>query len=320
MPSLKHQHLVLVLLAALLFASFVSAAQDTPEPLTVGFAQVGSESGWRVAFTEATLAEAEARGINLIFSDGENNQSIQIAALRSFIEAGVDAIILAPVVETGWSDVLQEVKDAGIPLVIIDRNITADPSLYMTRVASDFVHEGRLAAAWLVQETSGSCNVIELEGSAGSSAARDRQIGFNQVIALFPGMKIILSQSGDFTRDGGREVMETILVTENTDLICAIWSHNDDMAIGAAEAMKEHGVDPGDDILIVSVDAIPDVFQAMINGDTNATVELSPYMAGPAFQAIEDHFAGIEVPAQIPVLGDLFLPATAAEEYERRTQ
>jgi galactofuranose transport system substrate-binding protein len=306
--------LILVLLSGAL------SAQDANEPLTVGFAQVGSESGWRVAFSEATIAEAEARGINLIFADGENNQSTQIDALRSFIEQDVDAIILAPVVETGWNEVLQEIKDAGIPLVIVDRNITADPSLYMTRVASDFVHEGRLAAAWLVQETSGKCNIIELVGTVGSSAARDRQIGFNEVISLFPDMKILLSQSGDFQREGGYEVMETILITENTDLICAVWAHNDDMAIGAIEAMKEYGIDPGDDILIVSVDAVPDIFKAMMDGDTNATVELSPYMAAPAFQAIEDHFAGLEVPAHIPVLGDLYLPETAAEEYARRTQ
>lgn len=304
----------------LTFTTIRLFAQDTTDPLTIGFAQVGSESGWRIAFSEATIAEAEARGINLIFVDGENNQNIQIDALRSFIEQDVDAILLAPVVETGWNDVLQEVKDAGIPLIIVDRNITADASLYLTRVASDFVHEGRLAAAWLVQQTSGKCNIIELEGTTGSSAARDRQIGFNEVISLFPDMKILLSQSGDFQREGGYEVMETILLTENTDLICAVWAHNDDMAIGAAEAMKAYGVDPGDDIFIVSVDAVPDIFKAMMDGDANATVELSPYMAGPAFQAIEDYFAGLDVPAHIPVLGDLFLPETAAEEYARRSQ
>jgi galactofuranose transport system substrate-binding protein len=292
-------------------------AQD--DVLTIGFAQVGTESGWRVSFTEATLAEAEARGINLLFSDGENSQEIQIAALRSFIEQSVDAIILAPVVETGWDEVLQEVYDAGIPLVIIDRNVTADPSLYVTRVASDFVHEGRLAAAWLAQETSGNCTIIELEGTVGSSAARDRQIGFNSVIELFPNMQILFSQSGNFTRDGGREIMEAILQSEDMSQICALWSHNDDMALGAIAAMKDFGIDPGDDILIVSVDAIPDIFQAMIDGDTNATVELSPYMAAPAFTAIEDYLNGQEIPKYIPVFGALYLPETAAEELERRS-
>lgn len=287
---------------------------------TIGFAQVGAESAWRVAFTQATLAEAEARGINLIFSDGENNQETQIAALRSFIEQQVDAIILAPVVETGWNVVLEEIKAANIPLVIVDRNITADSSLYMTRVASDFVHEGRLAAAWLAQYTDGNCTIIEIEGTPGSSAARDRQIGFNQLIDLFPNMQVILSQSGNFTREGGHEVMETILMTENMDAICAVWAHNDDMAIGAIEAMKEYGIDPADDIFVVSVDAVPDIFLAMMAGDANATVELSPYMAAPAFDAIEAHFNGETLPPLIPVLGRIYFPDTAEEEFTRRTQ
>jgi ABC-type sugar transport system substrate-binding protein len=308
-----------IFLSAIILVLGLSASAQESDALTVGFAQVGSESNWRLAFTDATLAEAEARGINLVFSDGENNQEIQIAALRSFIEQGVDAIILAPVVETGWDEVLQEVHDAGIPLIVIDRNVTTSSDLYLTRVASDFVHEGRLAAAWLAQATSGNCNIIELEGTVGSSAARDRQIGFNSVIDLFPNMHIILSQSGNFTRDGGREIMEAILQSEDMSQICALWAHNDDMAIGAIEAMKEFGVDPGEDILIVSVDAIPDIFQAMLDGDTNATVELSPYMAAPAFDAIENYLSGEDIPKFIPVFGSLYLPDTAAEELERRS-
>ena len=304
-----------------LIAVFPTFAQDNVgSGLTIGFAQVGTESAWRTAFTAATIAEAEARGINLLYVDGQNNQDTQIAALRSFIQQGVDAIILAPVVETGWDQVLQEVQAAGIPLVIVDRNVTADPSLYFTRVASDFVHEGRLAAAWLAQATAGVCNIVELEGTVGSSAARDRQIGFNEVISLFPNMHILLSQSGDFLRDSGYAVMDGIIASEDMSQICAVWSHNDDMAIGAAQAMKDHGIAPGNDILIVSVDAIPDIFLAMMNGDTNATVELSPAMAGPAFDAIVAHLAGQEVPRSIAVPGGLFLPATAADEYARRTQ
>lgn len=298
----------------------LTSAQNATPTRTIGFAQVGAESAWRVAFTQATLAEAEARGINLIFSDGENNQETQIAALRSFIEQQVDAILFAPVVETGWNVVLQEIKDANIPLVIVDRNITADSSLYITRVASDFVHEGRLAAAWLAQYTDGNCTIIEIEGTPGSSAARDRQIGFNQLIDLFPNMRVILSQSGNFTREGGYEVMETILLTKNVDAICAVWAHNDDMAIGAIEAMKEYGVDPADDIFVVSVDAVPDIFLAMMAGDANATVELSPYMAAPAFDAIEAYFNGETLPPLIPVLGRIYFPDTAEEEYARRTQ
>ena len=172
----KFLFVVLLLSAAV---STTTAQDNSGEGLTIGFAQVGSESDWRTAFSEAVKKEAEAREINLLFFDAENSQENQITALRSFVAEGVDAIILAPVIETGWNQVLQEIKEAGIPVVIVDRNVTADESLYITRVSSDFRHEGRLAAAWLAQATSGDCNIVELQGTVGSSAARDRQIGFN---------------------------------------------------------------------------------------------------------------------------------------------
>ncbi len=288
------------------------------ENRTIGFSQVGTESEWRIAFTESILAEAQKRGIKLSFSDAENNQENQFAAVRTFIAQHVDAIIIAPVIETGWDQVLKEAQAAGIPVVIIDRNVTADESLYLTRVSSDFVHEGRLAAAWLAQKTAGICNIVELEGTIGSSAARDRQIGFNDVIALFPDMHIIVSQSGDFMRENGKKVMEGILNSENPHEICAVWSHNDDMAIGAIEAIKETGLKPGKDILIVSVDAIPDIFLAMMNGDANATIELNPNMGGPAFDALEAYFRGETIPKWIPVTGGIYFPDTAAAEYARR--
>lgn len=308
----------IIFLLSFSIPSIQAQNNDGSPGLTIGFAQVGSESDWRTAFTENVLAEAKARGINLIFTNAENSQESQIAAIRSFIEQEVDAIILAPVIETGWTPVLREAQTAGIPVVIVDRNVTADASLYLTRVSSDFIHEGRLAAAWLAQATSGDCKIVELQGTVGSSAARDRQIGFNQVISLFPQMQIIVSQTGDFRRDQGKEVMANILNTENPAEICAVWSHNDDMAIGAIEAIKEAGLDPGDDILMVSVDAIPDIFKAMMEGDANTTIELSPYMAGPAFDAIAAYFAGEQLPKWIPVPGGIYFPDTAAEEYEKR--
>jgi galactofuranose transport system substrate-binding protein len=308
----------LLLLVLLTVALPLARAHEDDSRLTIGFSQVGSESDWRIAFTEAILAEAEIRGINLLFSDAENNQENQIAAIRSFIAQNVDAIILAPVIETGWDQVLREAQAADIPVVIIDRNVTADESLYLTRVSSNFVHEGRLAAAWLVQATAGHCNIVELEGTVGSSAARDRQIGFTEVIALFPGMQIIVSQPGDFRRANGRRVMEGILSAENPADICAVWSHNDDMAIGAIQAIKDAGLDPGNDILIISVDAIPDIFLAMAEGDANATVELSPHMGGPAFDAIASYLKGEDIPRWIPVTGGIYFPDTAGAEYESR--
>ena len=317
--------LYLFLLVLLSLSVALARAQDcgdncSDRPLVIGFSQVGTESDWRVAFTQAILAEAQERGIDLLFSDAANSQENQIAAIRSFIAQGVDAIILAPVIETGWDQVLREAQAANVPVVIIDRNVTADESLYLTRVSSDFVHEGRLAAAWLAQATSGNCNIVELVGTVGSSAARDRQIGFHDVISLFPNMHIIISQTADFRREEGRKVMEAILNSENPDEICALWSHNDDMAIGAIQAIKDAGLNPGSDILIVSVDAIPDIFLAMMNGDANATIELNPNMGGPAFDAIIAHLNGEEVPKWIPVNGGIYFPDTAAEEYARRHQ
>jgi galactofuranose transport system substrate-binding protein len=314
----KMSLLLFILVAMFSLSTVLVNAQDE---LTIGFAQTGSESGWRTSFTNAMMAEAEAQGINLLFSDGQQKQENQIAALRSFIAQGVDAIILAPLVETGWDDVLQEAKDAEIPVLIIDRNVTADASLYITRVASDFVHEGRLAAAWLATATSAkeTCNIVELQGTVGSSAALDRMTGFNEIIALFPSMQIVASQSGDFTRSGGKTVMESYLSSIDPATICAVWAHNDDMLIGAIEAIKEAGLDPANDILTISVDAVPDIFKAMADGDANATVELSPNMGVQAYAAIKSYLAGETLPPLISVPGGMYFPDTAAEEYAARS-
>jgi len=313
MRLMKRSLLVLVLVVLAMSALNVSA-QGGGEGLTIGFSQIGSESAWRTSFTEAVKAEAQARGINLLFSDAQQEQENQIAAIQAWIAQGdVDAIILAPVIESGWDEVLQEAKDAGIPVVIVDRNVDADPSLYVTRVSSDFVHEGRLAAAWLVQATSGQCNIVELQGTVGSAAATDRMKGFNEVIALFPKMKIIRSETGNFVRAEGKQVMQSFLSAEDPANICAVWAHNDDMAIGAIEAIKEAGLVPGKDILVVSGDAIPDIFDALDAGEANATVELSPFMGGPAFDAVVATLNGEELPKWIPVGGKLYTSRAAYE-------
>jgi ABC-type sugar transport system substrate-binding protein len=297
----------LLIIVALGFVISSAHAQDGGEGLTIGFSQIGSESAWRTAFTDAIKAEAEERGINLLFSDAQQEQENQIAAIRAWIAQGdVDAIILAPVVSSGWDEVLQEAQDSGIPVVIVDRTVDSDPSLYVTRVSSDFVHEGRLAATWLVQATSGQCNIVELQGTVGSGAATERQQGFNEVIAMFPEMQIIRSETGNFVRSEGKAVMESFLSAEDPANICAVWAHNDDMAIGAIEAIKEAGLVPGTDILIVSVDAIPDIFDSMDAGEANATVELSPFMGGPAFDAVVATLNGEELPKHISVPGGLY--------------
>ncbi len=289
--------------------------------VTVGFSQVGSESGWRTSFSESVKAEAARRGIDLKFSDAQQKQENQIKAVRSFIAQGVDAIMIAPVVETGWKPVLREAKRAGIPVVILDRNVAVkNNNLFLTRIASDFVEEGRRAAQWLMDTTDGQCSILELQGTVGATAAIDRMKGFNEVIAKYPGAKIVRSQTGEFTRTKGKEVMEAMLKAENGGKgICALWSHNDEMAIGAIQAIKEAGLKPGKDMLVVSVDGVPDYFKAMADGDANATVELNPHLGGPAFDVINRYLKGDRnIEKQITTTGDLFTQETAAAEYQKR--
>ncbi len=249
--------------AVFTFSALAAQAQ------TIGFSQIGSESGWRAAETTVTMQEAEARGIDLRFSDAQQRQENQIAALRSFIAQGVDAILLAPVVATGWDAVLEEAAEAEIPVVLLDRMVDSDPALYLTAVGSDLVHEGRVAGEWLVDAVDGAeCRVVELQGTTGSSPAIDRKNGFEQGIAGADNIEIVRSQTGDFTRTRGKEVMESFLQAENGGAdICALYAHNDDMAVGAIQAIKEAGLTPGTDILVVSIDAVPDIFLALAAGE-----------------------------------------------------
>lgn len=280
-------------LVGLALASLVGVSQMA-SALTVGFSQVGSESGWRTTFSESVKAEAEKRGIDLKFSDAQQKQENQIKAIRSFIAQGVDAIVVAPVVETGWRPVLMEARRARIPVVIVDRNVdVSDDRLYLTRIAPDFIDEGRKAANWLMNATDGQCDIVELQGTVGSSAAIGRMEGFNEVINQHDGAQIVRSQTAEFTRAKGKEVMESILKAEGGGKdICALWSHNDEMALGAIQAIREAGLNPGEDILVVSVDAVDDIFSALAAGDVNASVEMSPHLGGPAFDVIDAYRNG----------------------------
>lgn len=309
-----------LLIAAAVATAVCGAAQAAP--LVVGFSQIGSESGWRSAETKVSKQEAEKRGITLKISDAQQKQENQIKAVRSFITQGVDAIFIAPVVATGWAPVLTEAKEANIPVFLLDRTVeVTDDSLYTAAVASDSVHEGKVAGEWLVKEVAGKpCNVVELQGTVGASVALNRKKGFADGIASTPNVKIIRSQSGDFTRSKGKEVMESFIKAEqNGKNICAVYAHNDDMAIGAIQAIKEAGLKPGTQIKVVSIDGVPDIFKAMSNGEANATVELTPNMAGPAFDAlIAMKKDGTKPPKFIQTESRLLLPDTAKQEFESK--
>ena len=308
--------LLLTTVAAITMTAAAASAQ------TVGFSQIGSESGWRAAETTLTKQQAEERGIDLKFSDAQQKQENQIAAIRAFVAQGVDAILLAPVVATGWDSALEEAKDADIPVVLLDRQVDSSDDLYLTAVGSNLVHEGEVAGGWLV-ETVGDkdCRVVELQGTTGSSPAIDRATGFRNAIDGHSNIEIVRSQTGDFTRSQGKEVMESFLQAENGGAdICALYAHNDDMAVGAIQAIKEAGLKPGSDILVVAIDAVPDYFQAMAAGEANATVELTPNMAGPAFDALEAYWAdGTMPPKFIQTESKLYTQADdPAGEAERR--
>ena len=304
-------------LMLILFSAPLSA-----EGLTVGFSQIGSESGWRAAETAVAKAEAEARGITLKFADAQQRQENQIKAIRGFIAQGVDAILLAPVVATGWQDVLTEAKEADIPVVLLDRGVDTDADLFLTSVASDQIKEGRVAGQWLVDAVMGApCRVVELQGTVGSTPAINRKKGFEEAIAAAANVLIVRSQTGEFTRSKGKEVMEGFLKAEGGGAdLCAVYAHNDDMAIGAIQAIKEAGLQPGSDILVVSIDAVPDIFAAMAVGDANATVELTPNMAGPAFDVLEAYLRdGSPAPKYIVTPSTLYTQADdPAGEYRRR--
>ncbi|SHF63078.1 monosaccharide ABC transporter substrate-binding protein, CUT2 family [Loktanella atrilutea] len=282
-----------LLASAVALSPLAAAAQD----MTIGFSQIGSESGWRAAETTVTKQEAEKRGIDLKFADAQQKQENQISALRSFIAQGVDAILLAPVVATGWDGVLEEAKDADIPVILLDRTVDAPEDLYLTAVTSDLVHEGEVAGQWLVDEEAGNdCRIVELQGTTGSSPAIDRKKGFENAIAGHDNLEIVRSQTGDFTRSQGKVVMESFLKAEGGENICALYAHNDDMAVGAIQAIKEAGLKPGEDIKIVAIDGVPDAHLAIANGEMNATIELTPDMAGPALDALAAYKADGTMP------------------------
>jgi simple sugar transport system substrate-binding protein len=282
------------------------------EELVVGYSQIGAESEWRTGNTASIKEAAEALGVELIFSDGQQKQENQIRAIRTFIAQQVDVIGVSPVVETGWDSVFQEAKDAGIPIILVDRRAVVAEDLYASYLGSDFVEEGRNAAKVMVDLLGGEGNIVELVGTVGSAPAIDRYAGFREVIQDYPGMKIIASETGDFTRAKGEEVMGDFL-QHYVDEIDAVYAHNDDMAIGAIRAIEAYGLKPGEDIKIVSIDAIRDAFQAMIDGKLNATIECNPLLGPQFFELALKVVNGEPVPKWIPSEEKIYFPEDAEE-------
>jgi simple sugar transport system substrate-binding protein len=250
--------------------------------------------------------------VELRFSDAQQKQENQIEAVRKLIIQKVDIIGISPIVETGWEDVFLEAKSAGIPIILVDRRAAVPEDLYVSYLGSDFLEEGRNAARVMANLVHGKANIVELVGTIGSAPANDRYTGFREILRDHPGMVIIDSQSGDFTRARGKEVMAAFLQKHGKS-ITAVYAHNDDMALGAIQAIEEYGLHPGKDIKIVSVDAARVAFEAMIAGKLNATVECNPLLGPQFFELALKVVNGESIPKWVPSIESVFFPENALE-------
>ncbi len=317
-PLLPRKSFLAAAGAALLLACGAPVFAAAGKTVKVGFAQTGAESAWRTANSESMKSEAAKRGIDLKFSDAQGKQENQIRAVRSFITQGVDVIVIAPIVETGWDPVLREAKRAKIPVILTDRTIqTADESLYTCFIGSDFYEEGRMAADWLAKHANGKGNIVELQGTPGSAPANERRKAFADALKKHPGLKIIDSQSGEFERSKGKQVMEAFL-KKHAKAINVVYAHNDDMALGAAQAIEEAGLKPGKDITIVSIDAIGEAVKAVAAGRINCTVECNPLFGPKVYDTVAKVLAGQKVEKKMFNKDELFDATNAAKALPTR--
>ncbi|ROO62014.1 simple sugar transport system substrate-binding protein [Micromonospora sp. Llam0] len=316
-----------VMIAAMMVATTAACGDSGAEgggggddQIVLGFSQVGAESGWRTANTKSVQESAAEAGIELKFADAQQKQENQIKAIRNFIAQRVDVIAFSPVVESGWDTVLKEAQDAEIPVILTDRAVDSqDETLYETFIGSDFVLEGRLSGEWLVEEfadESGPVRIVELQGTTGSAPANDRKQGFGEAIAADPKFEIIASQTGEFTRAKGKEVMEAFLQAH--DDIDVLFAHNDDMGLGAIEAIEAAGLVPGQDITIITIDAVRDGMQALADGKINFIAECSPLLGPQLMELVEQVHAGESVPKRVVTEETTFTQEQAKEALPTR--
>ncbi len=281
-------------------------AQELPklpkkDTYKVGFAQSESNNPWRLAETASMKDEAQKRGWQLVYTDAASSAAKQASDVDSMIAQRVDIIFLPPREDKPLVPVVLKAKRAGIPVILVDRDL--DQSMakagrdYLTFIGSDFVQEGQRAGDWLIKAMNGNAKIIELQGTLGSSPANDRKKGFADAMAKAPGMVIVASQSGDFARDKGRQVMETLLQAHPD--ANAVYAHNDEMALGAIAALEAAGRHPGKDITLVSIDGEKDGIQAIIDGKLGATVECNPRFGPIAFSTAVAYANGETIPPRI---------------------
>ena len=301
------------LMASRAFAAVPPLAKK--DTYKVGFAQTESNNPWRLAQTASMQDEATKRGWQLVYTDAAGSAAKQVSDVNSMIAQGVDLIFLAPREEVPLIPAIMAAKNAGIPVILLDRNV--DQSLakagedYVCFIGSNFIEEGQRVADWLVANAKGKTNIIELEGTTGSSPANDRKKGFDDVIAANPDFKILASQTGDFNRDLGRQVAETLLQAHPEANV--IYAHNDEMAIGAISAVEAAGKVPGTDVLILSIDGGKEAVGLVVEGKIAAVVECNPRFGPKAFDTAVAYANG-ETIAPMIINPDQFYDATNAKE------
>jgi len=279
----------------------------------VGFSQMESNNPWRIAETRSLQAEAKKRGIDLVVTDAQGQTAKQVSDVEDLIAQRVNLILLAPREYQGLVPALQAAKAAHIPVILVDREAAGKPGVdFITVLSSNFIQQGQRAAAWLAKATNGKANIVELSLTPGSSVARDRAAGFREGIAKYPGMQIIASQTGNASRAEGEQVMQN-LAQSLGNRITAVYAHNDEMALGAIQALKAAGRHPGKDVTIVSVDGERAGLQAIIAGDLGATVESNPRFGPLAFETIEKYRKGEPIPPRITLTDRLFDRSNAAQ-------
>jgi galactofuranose transport system substrate-binding protein len=282
---------------------------------TVCFPQTEENNPWRLAQTASIKAETAKRGWKLVYTNAASSAAKQVADVQSCIAQKVDVIWLPPREEKPLATAVKSAKAAGIPVFLLDRNV--DQSLakagedYVAFIGSDFIEEGKRAADWLIKESGGKANIIQLLGTSGSSPANDRRKGFEDAIKGQSGMKVLASQDGDFNRDKGRQVMETLLRAHPD--VDAVYAHNDEMAIGAIAALKAAGRKPGQDVTLVSIDGERAALEAIVDGELGASVECNPRFGPKAAETTLAYAAGQAIPPKI-INPDQFFDASNAKE------
>ena len=321
MNTLRRTLLASALIAAAGAACPALAAGSQP-PLVIGFSQADGDSAWRNANSASIKAAAALHGITLKFADGAQTQAGQIAALRSFIAQKVDLIAFSPVADTGWDAVLREAKAAGIPVILASRAIVAgETDLYAAFIGSDFAEQGRRAGRWLAGRAAStpavSFNILELQGTAGSPAALARSKGFAQAIAAHSKLKVLRSQSAGLSRAQGRQATAALMQAGSGN-IHVVYTHSDEMAMGAIDAIEESGLRPGRDVLVISIGGSRGAFEAMAAGKLNVAVECSPLLGPQLMQLARDVVAGRRVPKWVTTAETVFPAEAAAGELARR--